>query len=109
MVRSDSGKPIAPLLRALDRSGIGGLPVEIWLAIANAMAPDGVRYRIEDVEELCGTRPDIVSRHRTPDGFRYQRAMPPETGEASRPVPEVPPPEAARSGPFTVEDEIAIA
>ncbi|WP_328606463.1 hypothetical protein OG943_42150 [Amycolatopsis sp. NBC_00345] len=108
---SRPGKPVEPLLDALTRSGIGGFPIEIWLAMANAMAPAGVRYQDADAKALCRARPDQVSAHQTADGMRYQLAVGAD-GAVGRLLMSDPSIAAAMEdtfGPFTVEDKIAAA
>ena len=48
-----------PLVRALNRAGIGGMPAAVWAAIATALAPAGVHYSPADVESFARAHPAL--------------------------------------------------
>src|SRR5688500_8691463 len=63
----------SPLGRALDGAGFGGMPVEIWVAIANGWSVDGPRISVADAETFARAHPEVVRSYKSPDGTRYQR------------------------------------
>jgi len=100
-----------PLVRALNRAGIGGMPAAVWAAIATALAPAGVHYSPADVESFARAHPDQVDRHETRDGPCYQPPFDPQR-EAIKAVLAVPSIERGVReliGPSTVEDDVAVA
>ncbi|WP_394620237.1 hypothetical protein JNUCC0626_14375 [Lentzea sp. JNUCC 0626] len=76
-----------PLARALGRAGFGGLPLEIWVAIANGWSAGGPRISAADAKEFARAHPEVVQSYETADGARYDRP--------------------ARIGPTTVGDTLA--
>jgi hypothetical protein len=64
-----------PLGQALRRSADFGLPVEIWVAIANGLSVDGERYGVADAEAFARAHPKVVRRFETHNHFvRYERS-----------------------------------
>jgi hypothetical protein len=68
---SDAAK--SPLARVLGRAGFGGMPVEIWVAIANGWSADGPRISITDAKKFARAHPEVVRSYETADGIRYDR------------------------------------
>lgn len=63
----------SPLAKALRRAGFGGMPVEIWVAIANGWSAGGPRISVADAEKFAGAHPELVRSYQTADGTRYDR------------------------------------
>lgn len=74
----------SPLAQALRRAGIGGLPLEIWVAIANGWSAEGPRISATDAKEFARAHPEVVRSYETADGTRYDR----QTGIGPRTVGE---------------------
>lgn len=100
-----------PLRDALNWSFTFGFPVEVWVAVATALAPEGVAYRPRDAEAFARAHPHQVERHEGGDGVLYRPPFDPRA-EGIRAVlaePSLARRVAEAFGPFTVEDRVAVA
>lgn len=65
----------SPLARALGRAGFGGMPLEIWVAIANGWSAEGPRISVADAKKFAREHPEVVRAYETADGRRFSRQM----------------------------------
>jgi tetratricopeptide (TPR) repeat protein len=106
-----AGRASEPLRKALNWSFTFGFPVEVWVAIATALAPEGVEYRPRDAEAFARAHPNQVERYDGGEGVLYRPPFDPQT-DAFRAVlaePGLARQVAEAFGPFTIEDRVAVA